>query len=142
MFVAALFLLLPVYVMAEQGQVEEEQRTDQVGHQEQQASLASIAGTIWVGTDSDEDYYEYHFKEDGSFHYNSPTGFWKNGTWRQEGDTIYMETNNNYSEYEGKITGNRIEGNAWNIEERKWVWGADKKVDEEDTPEQQESPEN
>ncbi len=73
---------------------------------------ASVAGTTWVGTDSDGDYYEYHFQTNGALHYKSPTGFWKNGTWRQEGNEIYMETNNRYTERQGIISGNRMEGKA------------------------------
>lgn len=88
---------------------------------------ASVAGTTWVGTDSDGDYYEYHFQTNGALHYKSPTGFWKNGTWRQEGNEIYMETNNRYTERQGIISGNRMEGKAWNKEGRRWTWVAEKK---------------
>ena len=73
-------------------------------------SAASVSGTTWVGTDSDNDYYEYTFQADGALYYMSPSGFWKNGTWKQDGDSIYMETNNKYSEYQGRIIGTHIEG--------------------------------
>lgn len=90
-------------------------------------SLApSVAGTTWVGTDSRGDYYEYHFQPDGALHYRSPTGFWKNGTWRQDRNAIYMETNNGYSERQGLIIGTRMEGKAWNVEGRKWTWVAER----------------
>lgn len=88
---------------------------------------ASIAGTTWVGTDSDGDYYEYHFQADGAMHYKSPTGFWKNGTWKQDKGSIYMETNKRYSEYQGVINGAHIEGQAWNIKGRRWTWVAEKR---------------
>ncbi|MGO9316968.1 MAG: hypothetical protein ACLPXT_02885 [Terracidiphilus sp.] len=88
-------------------------------------SVINVSGTTWVGTDSDGDYYEYTFQADGALHYKSPSGFWTNGTWKQDGDSIYMETNNKYSEYQGRITGTHIEGNAWNIKGRKWTWVAD-----------------
>ncbi len=87
-------------------------------------SVINVSGTTWVGTDSDGDYYEYSFQADGALHYKSPSGFWMNGTWKQDGDSIYMETNNKYSEYQGRITGTHIEGNAWNIKGRKWTWVA------------------
>ena len=88
-------------------------------------SAINVVGTTWVGTDSDNDYYEYTFQADGALYYMSPSGFWKNGTWKQDGDSIYMETNNKYSEYQGRIIGTHIEGNAWNIKGRKWTWVAD-----------------
>jgi hypothetical protein len=88
----------------------------------------SIAGTTWVGTDSDGDYYEYYFQTDGIMHYKSPAGFfWKNGTWKQDKSSIYMEMNNRYAEYQGVITGTRMEGQGWNTKGRKWTWVAEKR---------------
>jgi len=83
---------------------------------------------MWAGLDSQGHYYEYYFQKDGSLHYRSPTGFWKNGTWKQNGADIYMETNKRYSERKGVIKGNAMEGNAWNIKGLKWTWTAKKKL--------------
>jgi hypothetical protein len=91
------------------------------------AESLSVAGTVWAGTDSDGDYYEYHFQEDGSLHYKSPQGFFTAGTWKQQGMSIYMETNNKYAERQGTITGNHMEGNAWNKAGHRWTWKAEKK---------------
>jgi len=88
-------------------------------------SVINVSGTTWVGTDSDGDYYEYHFQTDGALYYKSPSGFHRTGTWKQDGDSIYMETNNKYSEYQGRISGTHMEGNAWSINGRKWTWVAD-----------------
>lgn len=84
-----------------------------------------VAGTIWAGTDSDGTYTEYHFQVDGALHWNSTYGFWKNGTWRQDKNAIYMETNQKYSEYQGVITGTRMKGQAWNRKGHRWSWEAD-----------------
>ncbi|MGD0292343.1 MAG: hypothetical protein ABSB30_00665 [Terracidiphilus sp.] len=89
-------------------------------------SVINVTGTLWVGTDSDGDYYEYAFQADGALYYKSPSGFHINGTWKQHGNSIYMETNNKYSEYQGRISGTHMEGNAWNVKGRKWTWVADK----------------
>lgn len=91
------------------------------------SSTASVAGTTWAGTDSDGDYYEYTFQVDGVLRYKSPSGTFTHGTWKQDGDAIYMETNEKYSEYQGRISGMHMEGNAWNTKGRKWTWAADKK---------------
>jgi hypothetical protein len=88
---------------------------------------ASVAGTTWAGTDSDGDYYEYHFRPDGSLHYTSPTGSWKDATWKQHKNRIYMEMNNKYSEYEGTIAGKRMAGDSWNVVGKKWTWEAVRK---------------
>ncbi len=97
-----------------------------VGTTRGDTNFASVAGTVWGGTDSDGDYYEYHFEADGSLSYKAPQGFFKNGTWKQNGDAIYMETNQKFAERQGRISGSHMEGNAWNIRGEKWTWVADK----------------
>ncbi len=87
----------------------------------------SVAGTVWAGADSEGDYYEYHFQEGGALHYKSPSGLHKNGTWKQDGNSIYMETNKKFSERTGTIAGNQMHGTAKNIKGETWTWGAKKK---------------
>jgi hypothetical protein len=87
-------------------------------------SAINVAGTTWVGTDSVNNYYEYSFQTDGALYYKSPSGFWMNGTWKQDGGSIYFETNNKYSEYQGRISGTHMQGDAWNVKDRKWTWVA------------------
>ena len=118
-FALLLLMLLPAFVAAQQ--------TNQHSAVPSHSQTASVAGTTWAGTDSDGDYYEYHFQTDGSLHYKSPDGFYKNGTWKQEGDEIYMETNKKFSERQGRISGTHMEGKAWNVKGQKWTWVADKK---------------
>ena len=47
-------------------------------------NVSGIAGTTWVGNDSDGDYYEYTFQPSGALYYKSPSGFHTNGTWKQD----------------------------------------------------------
>lgn len=91
------------------------------------AHIPSVAGTTWAGVDSDNDYYEYQFQRNHELDYKSPTGFYKNGTWKQMGDIIYMETNHKFSERQGRISGTHMSGNAWNVKGEKWTWQADEK---------------
>ncbi len=92
------------------------------------SSVMSVSGTLWAGKDSDGDFYEYAFMANGDLYYQSPSGFLANCTWKQDGDSIYMETNYKYSEYQGQISGSHMEGNAWNVQNRKWKWQADKQT--------------
>ncbi|MFZ0946107.1 MAG: hypothetical protein WB930_10770 [Syntrophobacteraceae bacterium] len=87
----------------------------------------SVAGTIWAGIDSDGDYYEYHFQPDGALHWKAPAGFDTKGTWKQNGNTIYMETHNKFAERKGRISGTHMKGKAWNVKGQKWTWAADKR---------------
>jgi len=117
-FALLMLMLLPALVAAQQ--------TNQPSDVPSHSSTPSVAGTIWAGTDSDGDYYEYHFQPDGALHYKSPQGFYKNGTWKQHGDTIYMETNKKFAERQGRISGRHMKGNAWNVKGQTWNWDADK----------------
>lgn len=114
-----LLMLLPALVAAQQ--------TDKQSTLPNNTLTASVAGSTWVGTDSEGDYYEFHFQADGALHYKSPSGFYKNGSWKQDGDGIYMETNNKFSERQGRISGTHMEGNAWNVRGQKWSWQVDKR---------------
>jgi hypothetical protein len=86
----------------------------------------ALAGTTWSGKDSDGDFYVYTFERDGTLAYKSPTGSFRNGTWKQFGGALYMETLGHFSEYLGEIRGNVIEGKAWNKDHRFWSWKASK----------------
>ena len=89
------------------------------------SSVMSVSGTLWAGKDSDGDFYEFAFMANGDLYYKCPSGFHTTGTWRQDGDSIYMETSNKYSEYQGQISGSHIVGKAWNAVNAKWTWEAD-----------------
>lgn len=89
-------------------------------------SAPTLTGTVWVGTDIDGQY-EYRFLEGGTLGYKTRTGYFTNGTWRQNGNSIYMETNHKYSERQGTISGNQMAGRGWNIKGKQWTWQAERK---------------
>jgi hypothetical protein len=97
-----------------------------VSAQTNERRVKSLAGTTWSGTDSDGDYYVFTFEQDGTLAYRSPTGSYKNGKWNQFKNALYIETNDHYSEYLGRINGNIIQGKAWNKEGRVWRWKVSK----------------
>lgn len=95
-------------------------------------SVINVTGTTWVGTDSDNDYYEYTFVAGGVLYFKSPQGFYTNGTWQQDGDyiymqTYYMDTRRKYSDRLGQIKGTHMDGGAANVTGRTWKWVADLK---------------
>jgi hypothetical protein len=90
-------------------------------------AIASIAGTTWSGADSLGRHYDYEFLADGILHYTYENGSYTDGTWKQDGDSIYMSMNNKYSERQGRITGTHMEGKAWNVKGKEWTWAADKR---------------
>lgn len=81
-----------------------------------------LVGTIWSGIDSRNQRYTFEFREDHVLHYTSPTGTWKNGRWRRDGDWIHVDMNDHYSDYRGVIARDRIYGQTWNINGLEWTW--------------------
>lgn len=85
-------------------------------------SPGNLLGTKWKGLDSENRMYEFIFDKNGILEYQSPTGRFRNGSWNQDGTTVRMEMNNHYSDYEGKIEGEVIAGNARNVTGKTWTW--------------------
>jgi hypothetical protein len=87
-----------------------------------------LKGTTWTGTDiyvgSKFVPYKYTFGADGILTYSYQGHTYRNGTWRQKGDAVYMETNKRYSERIGLIQGSHIQGVGRNIVGRSWNWEA------------------
>lgn len=85
----------------------------------------SVEGTVWRGYDSDGDLYTYYFNRGGQLSWDSPSGTGHTtGTWRQQGNRIYMETNGRYAEWAGTISGEEMNGKAWNQAGHRWTWTA------------------
>ncbi len=91
-----------------------------------QSLTQSVSGTTWEGKDSDGEYSIYHFLPDSILHYEISTGFWQNGSWKQDNNKIYFEMNNKFSEHNGTIRGNKMKGTGHNIEKHEWTWKANK----------------
>ncbi len=92
-----------------------------------QSTTPSVSETTWEGKDSDGEYSTYNFLTEGILHYEIPSGSWQNGTWKQDGNKIYYEMNNKFSEQYGTIRGNKMKGTGHNIEGHEWTWNARKK---------------
>jgi hypothetical protein len=98
------------------------------------SAVASLAGTSWTVVETDGDNDIFNFLADGTLSYSYQNGSYTNGAWKQDGDSIYIEMNNKFFEYQGRITGTHIEGNAWNVKGLNWTWTADMKSQTPTTP--------
>src|SRR3954452_14857177 len=76
--------------------------------------IDKVEGTVWKGETRPGALFIVRFEPGGVLCYTSPNGTWRNGTWKQEGPAIYLEMNQRYAEYRGKIEGDRIVGDAVN----------------------------
>ena len=79
-----------------------------------------LAGTTWVGNESDFGAMRYTFFEDGRFEYEHGNGKWINGTWNQVDDTVYWEHNKKYSEFRGKFIEGALVGEKTNVNGLRW----------------------
>ncbi|HEX8551343.1 MAG TPA: hypothetical protein VF681_07280 [Abditibacteriaceae bacterium] len=85
----------------------------------------SVEGTTWGGPSSYDEFAVWHFGPKGDLRYETATGSWHNGSWKQRGAAVYIETNNRYSEKIGIIEGDLIRGDGHNTAGiSRWPWSA------------------
>lgn len=91
----------------------------------------SLEGTSWSGKDSDGDNYTYTFLRHGALRFRTNTpGSVKEyqdpgDYWAQNGPLVIIVTSR-YSTRQGFIRGNRISGDAWNVQNHRWTWEAER----------------
>jgi serine/threonine protein kinase len=85
----------------------------------------NLVGTTWKVTDSAGDHYVFMFQSDGVLHYEAGRGLRKNGTWKKNGNTINIETNNGYATLEGTLSGNEMSGDGSSTNGESWTWRAE-----------------
>ena len=87
------------------------------------AGTENVEGTVWKGeTGPGQQIFIVRFERGGTLCYTSASGTWRNGTWKQTGNAIYLEMNKRYAEYRGVMLGDRITGEAANKVNASWKW--------------------
>lgn len=94
----------------------------------EQVSAPNVSNTKWhVNQSLKSKQWNFILREDSVLEYEKSGRYFSNGTWRQSGDILYIEINQNYSQYKGIIKGDKIvEGEAQNIAGSEWTWEATK----------------
>ena len=88
-----------------------------------QGEVHDLTGTSWEMFESTGEKIVWNLEPDGVLSYKSNSGFWRNGSWKQNGDQLYLETNNKYYEAFGTIVGDAVEsGQCWNRAGLKATW--------------------
>jgi hypothetical protein len=86
---------------------------------------SNLSGSKWtITTSTVPKPWILFFREGGVLEYDRRGKHYGNGTWRQRGETIYLEFNRNYAQYKGVIDRNKITGEAQNIVGDEWRWEA------------------
>ena len=86
-----------------------------------------LAGSVWKGKvwgsgDGKARDFTLFFMPDGRLYYISPTGFFKNGKWQQNGSSVSFHMNDHYADYEGHLVGENLRGTAKNVKKKRWRW--------------------
>jgi hypothetical protein len=63
--------------------------------QSESVPVLDLTGTAWSGSTSDGRNYTFEFLPGSALKYTSPTGTFSNGTWTQDGASVYWQMNNN-----------------------------------------------
>ena len=85
--------------------------------------VVKVEGTKWTGHDiANGGNLTYRFLPGGLLEYTNAGRTFRNGTWQQNGADVTWEANNNYAEYSGVVTGNKMAGKARNRVNRNWTW--------------------
>ena len=82
----------------------------------------SIEGTVWQGVFWPNDKVILRFERGGVLWYRYPGGVSREGSWKQNGNAIYLETVNKYAEYHAVLRGDRLIGSASNVTKLKWTF--------------------
>jgi hypothetical protein len=85
------------------------------------SAQTKIDDTEWVGIDSsDKLITTFRFEKGGvlAYYYNGFT--YRNGTWKQDGASVYFEMNKKFREFKGTVKGDEMTGDSWNKKGNKW----------------------
>ena len=101
-------------------------------------TITSIEGTTWAGKESTGDFVEYTFLKGGHLRYKTSSltkEFVKfnnivilkevpedeRDLWAQNGQIVIIVMKD-YCTMVGTLHGDRLEGKAWNVKEKRWTW--------------------
>lgn len=82
--------------------------------------VGSLIGTTWSGNSFEMQTMTFTFKADGQIVAVYNGGLIKESSWHQEGEKIFIAINNNYLKFEGKVVGDKIEGECFNVACQRW----------------------
>lgn len=80
----------------------------------------SLVGTTWTGNSFEKQTMVFEFASDGRVTVTYNGGPIADAGWTQSGDKIYFQLNKRYCEFDGKLSGDRIVGQCYNVAGNRW----------------------
>src|SRR3954454_16971989 len=81
----------------------------------------ALAGTSWAGKTAEGWDMTIDFLPDGKMTVSYNGASYNKAGWKQDGDKVYYEMNDRYCEFEGKFSGEAIEGETRNVRGKRWT---------------------
>jgi hypothetical protein len=81
----------------------------------------ALAGTSWAGKTAEGWDMTIDFLPDGKMTVSYNGASYNKAGWNQDGDKVYYEMNDRYCEFEGKLSGETIEGETHNVRGKRWT---------------------
>ena len=94
---------------------------------QRRAATVDITNSKWGGKE-DKSCIVFFFRDGGVLEYDTPSGHYVDGSWDVDGDWVYFKHKNTNFEYFGSIKGERMNGNLWSTEGKRWSWDVNKNV--------------
>lgn len=88
--------------------------------QKEKNETRSLVGTKWVGNSYEKQSMSFEFLDGGRVKvvYNgSPI---EDAGWSQDGDRIHFHLNKRYCMFDGRVKGDRVLGECYNIADQRW----------------------
>lgn len=86
-------------------------------------TASELLDTSWDVIESDGTVCVFYFRDKGLLAYDSNDNYYENGRWSVGKDgRVHIDTNDHYADYTGTIKGDKISGDAWNVNGLKWTW--------------------
>jgi hypothetical protein len=83
-------------------------------------TFQSLVGTTWTGNSFEKQTMVFEFASDGRVTVTYNGGPIADAGWTQAGDKIYFQLNKRYCEFDGKLIGDRIVGQCYNVAGARW----------------------
>jgi hypothetical protein len=80
----------------------------------------SLAGSTWSGNTFEKQTMVLAFGKEGQVTITYNGGPVQNTNWKQDGEKVCFSMNDKYCEFDGKIVGDRIEGECYNVAKTRW----------------------
>jgi hypothetical protein len=115
-----IFLFLLVWFALPLGTVEAVPARPLYEPPQKEQARYDFRGTVWQGKTYEGWVMTIVFEANGGLTYSYQNATHKTGSWKSEGNSLYVEMNNKYCEFRGTLAGTVLEGDSWNVAKLRW----------------------